>query len=152
MSTELLFDVTFYLAVPFWALVVLAPKWGVTARVMSTPWVTAVPLVVYFVFAFPHFAQLWDVVSKPELGTLVDFLAEPYGAAAIWAQIISFDLFIGRWIHLEARELDLHPLVVGPILVLTILLSPFGLVVFLVLRAVVAKRKPAAVTPAPAAA
>jgi hypothetical protein len=107
---------------------------------------------VYFILAFPHLGQLWEVVSVPNLDTLVDFVREPYGAAAIWAQIISFDLFIGRWIHFEARELGVHPLVEGPILVLTILLSPFGLVLFLALRSVLAKRKLDAVTPAPATA
>ena len=152
MSTESLFDVTFYFTVPFWALMIFAPSWRVTNRVMSTPWVAAIPLVVYFVLALPHFGQLWDVVSRPNLGTLLDFVGEPYGAAAIWAQIISFDLFIGRWIHFEARELGVHPLVAGPILVLTILLSPFALVGFLALRTVLAKRKLDAVTPAPATA
>jgi Domain of unknown function (DUF4281) len=152
MSTGFLFDVTFYLALPFWLLMIFAPRWSLTARVVATPWIAALPLVVYFVLALPHFGQLWEVVSAPHLGTLVDFLREPYGAAAIWAQIISFDLFIGRWIHLESRELDLHPLVEGPILVLTILLSPFALVGFLALRTVLARRKLDSVTPAPATA
>jgi hypothetical protein len=152
MSTELLFDVTFYLAVPFWLLMIFAPKWGVTNAVVRSPWIAAIPLVVYFALALPHLGQLWEVVSRPDLTTLLDFVGEPYGAAAIWAQIISFDLFIGRWIHLEARELDLHPLVEGPILVLTILLSPFALVVFLALRSASSRRKPTGVTPAPATA
>jgi hypothetical protein len=152
MSTESLFDLTFTLATPFWALMIFAPTWRVTARVVATPWFTAIPLVVYFVFALPHFAELWVVVSRPNLGTLLDFVSEPYGAAAIWAQIISFDLFIGRWIHLESRELGLHPLVEGPILVLTILLSPFALVGFLALRTVLRRRKLEPVSPAPAAA
>ncbi|MEO6090347.1 MAG: ABA4-like family protein [Umezawaea sp.] len=149
MSTEFLFDVTFYLAAPFWLLMILAPKWGVTAAVVRTPWVATIPLVVYFILALPHLGQLWEVVSRPDLTTLLDFVSTPYGAAAIWAQIISFDLFIGRWIHLEARELDLHPLVAGPILVLTILLSPFALVGFLALRSVASRRKLEAVSPAP---
>jgi len=152
MSTEFLFDVTFYLAAPFWLLMTLAPKWRVTNAVVRSPWVAAIPLVVYFVLALPHLGQLWEVVSRPDLSTLLDFVSEPYGAAAIWAQIISFDLFIGRWIHLEARELDLHPLVAGPILVLTILLSPFALVGFLALRSALSRRKLDAVTPAPATA
>jgi hypothetical protein len=36
---------------------------------------------------------------------------------------------------LEARSLGLHPLVTGPLLVLTILLSPIGLLLFLAVRA-----------------
>jgi ABA4-like protein len=152
MSTEFLFDITFFLAVPFWLLMIFAPTWGVTAKVVATPWIAALPLVVYFLIAFPHFGQLWEVVSVPNLGTLADFMGEPYGAAAIWAQIISFDLFIGRWIHLESRRLGLHPLVVGPILVLTIFLSPFALVLFLAVRSALERRKPDAVSPAPATA
>ncbi len=152
MSTEFLFDVTFYLAAPFWALMVFAPRWGPTARIMSTPWVTTLPLIVFFALSLPHLGQLVGVVSVPRLDALLEFAGEPYGAAALWAQIISFDLFIGRWIHLEARKLDLHPLVAGPILVLTILLSPFGLVVFLALRSVLARRKLDTVAPAPATA
>ena len=152
MSTRFLFDVTFYLTVPFWLLMIFAPTTKVTAKIVATPWIAALPLVVYFLLALPHFGQLWDVVSVPDLDTLVAFVREPHGAAVIWAQIISFDLFIGRWIHLEARELGVHPLVAGPILVLTILLSPFALVGFLALRTVLARRKLEAVTPAPATA
>jgi hypothetical protein len=38
--------------------------------------------------------------------------------------------------YFEAREHRIHPLVTGPILVLTIFLSPFGLVAFLLVRSV----------------
>ena len=152
MSTEFLFDVTFLLAAPFWLLMVFAPKWGPTVRVMGSPWVATIPLIVYFVFAFPHFGELWAVVRAPELEPLRAFVGEPYGAAAIWAHVIAFDLFIGRWMYLESRELGLHPLVMGPLLVFTVLLSPFGLVLFLALRSWVSKRKLERVSPAPAAA
>jgi hypothetical protein len=36
----------------------------------------------------------------------------------------------------EGRRLGIHPLVMGPLLVFTILLSPFALLLFLPLRAV----------------
>jgi hypothetical protein len=148
VSTELLFDITFYLAAPFWLLMVFAPNWRGTQRAMASPWVAAIPLAVYFFFAFPHFADLWTMVSVPNLSFLRDFLNEPYGAALVWAQIISFDLFIGRWMYLEARELGIRPLVMAPILLLTILLSPFGLVLFLVVRTATSRRNLDAVAPA----
>jgi hypothetical protein len=59
-------------------------------------------------------------------------------AAAIWAQLIAWDLFIGRWMHLESRSLRIHPLVMAPVYALTILLSPFGFSTFLVVRSVAA--------------
>lgn len=129
-----LFDVTFWLAAPFWLLMIAAPAWSGTRRLLASPWVTLLPLAVYATVALPHFAELWRVVSRPDLAALQAFLATPYGAAAIWAHLVAFDLFLGRWMYVQGRELGIHPLVVGPILLLTIFLSPFGLVVFLLVR------------------
>jgi hypothetical protein len=136
VSTNGLFEWAFYLAALFWALMILAPRWSWTRRIMASPWVALLPLVVYFTVAFPHFGELWTVVSKPDLPTLQAFLGQPYGAAAIWAHLVAFDLFIGRWMYFEARERGIHPLVVSPILLLTIFLSPVGLVVFMVARTI----------------
>jgi hypothetical protein len=113
---------------------ILAPSWSWTRRIVASPWVALLPLVAYFGLAFPHFGALWTVVSKPDLPALQAFLGQPYGAAAIWAHLVAFDLFIGRWMYFEARGRGIHPLIASPILLLTIFLSPFGLVAFLVAR------------------
>jgi hypothetical protein len=141
--TTVLFTLTFYLAVPFWLLMIVAPRWPVTERVVASPWIATPPLVVYLIIVLPHFDRLWAAVSRPDLGVLQAFLGSGIGAAAIWAHLIAFDLFIGRWMYWEARKLDIHPLVMAPVLVLTILLSPFGLLVFLGVRAI-AGRQPVA--------
>lgn len=43
----------------------------------------------------------------------------------------------------EARARGTHPLIVSPILLLTVLLSPIGLVVFLAVRSVTAPKRTA---------
>ena len=138
--TTVLFNLTFYLAVPFWLLMIVAPRWPVTERIVASPWIATPPLVVYLIIVLPHFDRLWAAVSRPDLGVLQAFLGSGIGAAAIWAHLIAFDLFIGRWMYWEARKLGIHPLVMAPILVLTILLSPFGLLVFLVVREVAVRQ------------
>lgn len=135
--TTLLFNLTFYLAVPFWLLMIVAPRWAVTERIVASPWIATPPLAVYLIIVLPHFDRLWQAVSQPDLGVLQAFLGSGIGAATIWAHLIAFDLFIGRWMYWQARERDLHPLVMAPVLVLTILLSPIGLLVFLAIRWVV---------------
>ncbi|WP_199435468.1 ABA4-like family protein [Qaidamihabitans albus] len=135
MSAETLFGITFYLAVPFWALMILAPGWSWTRRIVSSPWIAAPPLAVYTVLALRELGRLWTVVSDPALGALRDLLGSPVGAAAIWAHLIAFDLFVGRWIYLDARERGVHHALLAPVLVLTILLSPFGLLAYLLVRA-----------------
>ncbi|MFI9384941.1 ABA4-like family protein [Kutzneria sp. NPDC052558] len=129
-----LFQLTFLLTVPCWGLMIFAPTWSVTHRVVSSPWIMVPPLVVYLFQALPVFGDLWAAVSRPDLAVLQTFLATPAGAAAIWAQVIAWDLFIGRWMYLDSRERGLHPLLMAPLLVFTILLSPIGVLIYLGLR------------------
>lgn len=143
MST--VFDLAFYAAMPFWVLMILLPTWSWTAKIVSTPWVVLPTLVVWAVAAIPLFGPLWMLVLSPSLPELTDLLAEPGAVTLLWAQIIAWDLFIGRWIYLDSRTRGIHPLITSPLLVLTVLLSPIGLPLYLVLRTA---SRPAPASPA----
>jgi hypothetical protein len=144
MSPELLFALAFPLAAPFWALMILAPTWSGTRRIIGSPLVVVPPALVYALAVLPNLATVLPAVSDPTAAGVAALLGTPLGAAAGWAHFIAFDLFVGRWIHLDSRERGLHPLVMAPILVLTILLAPLGLLVHLAVRAVVDARTAAA--------
>jgi hypothetical protein len=146
MSTA--FTLVFVAAAPFWALMILAPKWPRTKAIMSTPWVATPPLVFWFVFAVPRFGDVLPAVAKPTLAGWQDLLTDPAVLTFMWAQIIAWDLFVGRWIYLDSRERDVHPLVMAPILVLTVMLSPIAVPLYLLLRPVLGRagqREPARV-------
>ncbi|MFE0098854.1 ABA4-like family protein [Streptomyces sp. NPDC059009] len=135
--TGFLFDLSFWLAAPVWLLMIFAPAWRVTARVAASP-LTVVPiLVVYLALAVPVLPELWAAVRSPSLDGFRELTALADGAGAVWAQVIGWDLLIGQWMYREGRRLGVHALVMGPLLVFTILLSPFGVLVFLGLRAMV---------------
>ncbi|MFF7412668.1 ABA4-like family protein [Streptomyces lydicus] len=140
MTHSTLFDLAFLLAAPFWALMILAPGWRFTDRIAASPLPMVPVLAVYLVLAAGVFPQLWAAVSHPDLVGFQELLRLGGGAGAIWAQVIAWDLFLGQWMYREARALRIHPLVMGPLLVLTVLLSPFGVLLFLALRAVVRRR------------
>ncbi|AJC59595.1 ABA4-like family protein [Streptomyces sp. 769] len=134
MTDRTLFSLAFALAAPFWALLILAPGRRWTDRIAASP-LPMVPVIgVYLALAIPVFPQLWAAVSRPDLARFQQLLALGGGAGAIWAQLIAWDLFLGQWMYREARTLGIHPLVMGPLLALTILLSPFGVLLFLCLR------------------
>jgi hypothetical protein len=143
MDPQLLFTLTFPLAAPFWALMILAPGWSVTQRIIGSPLVVVPPMLVYAVLVVPQFATVLPAVASPELAGVAALLGTPAGAAAGWAHFIAFDLFVGRWIHLDSRERGIHPLVMAPVLVLTILLAPLGLLAYLLLRALLPARREA---------
>ncbi|WP_336321631.1 ABA4-like family protein [Streptomyces lavendofoliae] len=133
--TVFLFELSFYLAAPVWLLMILAPNWAWTSRIAASP-LTVVPiLLVYLGLAVSVLPELWTAVREPDLDTFRALVALADGAGAIWAQVIAWDLLIGQWMYREARRLGLHPLLTGPLLALTVLLSPVGLLLFLAVRA-----------------
>ncbi|MGW0469390.1 ABA4-like family protein [Streptomyces sp. NPDC003027] len=142
--TGFLFELSFLLAAPVWLLMIFAPGWRGTERIAASPLTVAPILAVYLAMAIPVFPELWTAVSSPDIDTFRDLTALANGAGAIWAQVIAWDLLLGQWMYREARRLRLSPLLTGPLLVLTILLSPIGLLLFLALRAM---RKPSPATP-----
>ncbi|MFG2042559.1 ABA4-like family protein [Dactylosporangium sp. NPDC048998] len=138
-----LFRLAFLAAVPFWALMILAPTWRWTHRIASSPLIVLPALVVWAFAIAPGFGDFAREMLDPDLAGVKALLANDDVVAAVWAQVIAWDLFIGRWIYLDSRERGLHPLLMAPVLVLTILLSPIGMPLYLALRLLKpAPRKP----------
>jgi hypothetical protein len=133
--TGTLFTLTFAVAAPFWALMILLPRWSWTPRIIKSPLIVLPVLMIYAVLVTPAFGDVLSVVTSPTLGGVRDLLGTANGAAAAWAHMIAFDLFAGRWAWLDSRERKVPALVMAPVLVLTILLGPVGLAVYLAVRA-----------------
>ena len=140
MNAEVLFALTFPPALPFWLLMILAPGWEWTRRIVGSPLIVVPPLLVYALAVLPELGTVLAAVSNPQLAGVAALLGSPIGAAAGWAHVIAFNLFVGRWCYLDARERGIHPLVMAPVLVLTILLAPLGLLAYLALRAALPDR------------
>jgi ABA DEFICIENT 4-like len=132
--TELLFTLTFAVAAPFWALMILLPRWSWTARIVGSPLIVLPVLVIYMLLVIRAFGDVLPVVVSPTLDGVRDLLGTAAGAAAAWAHMIAFDLFVGRWSWLDSRERHVPALVMAPVLVVTILLGPLGLLLYLAVR------------------
>jgi hypothetical protein len=132
--TAALFEASFLAAAPFWALMILAPTWSGTRRIAGSPLIVLPSLAVCLILLVPMVPEFWPVVSRPTLPGLQDLVADPRALAALWAQIIAWDLFLGRWMYLDSRDLGIHPLLMAPIMIGTILLSPVVLPFYLVVR------------------
>ncbi len=98
--TGALFEITFYLAAPFWLLMIFAPTWSGTARVVASPLTVLPVLAVYVVMAVPVFPELWTAVSSPDIDTFRDLTALAGGAG---------DLGAGDRLGPAARAVDVPP-------------------------------------------
>ncbi|MEU1227141.1 ABA4-like family protein [Streptomyces sp. NPDC005828] len=148
--TGFLFELTFFLAAPVWLLMIFAPHLRVTERLAASPLTVLPILALWAVFAAPVLPELWAAVSSPDLDAFRDLTALANGAGALWAQVIAWDLLLGQWMYRESRRLSISPLLMAPVLLLTILLSPVGLPVFLTVRALRTTGKKEHPAPAPA--
>jgi hypothetical protein len=129
------------LVLPFWALMILLPRWRWTERIMRSPFVSAAPALLYAALVLPRLGAIWPAIARPTLPGIATLLGSPEGATIAWVHFLAFDLFIGRWIFLESQERRLSALLTAPVLFLTLMLGPLGFLIYLVLRAVASSRE-----------
>jgi Domain of unknown function (DUF4281) len=132
--TGFLFQITFLVAAPFWLLMIVLPHWSWTKRIIASPWIVLPPVLIYGGLVAASFGDVLPAVTQPTLEGIRELLGSADGAAAGWAHFIAFDLFVGRWAYLDGRERGMSALVAAPVLVLTILLGPLGLLLHLLVR------------------
>ena len=131
MSPEQLFSVLNLIAMAAWLPLVFLPRVRGAA--------TVVPVVVPVVLAVVYVALVAVALPGSEGGfsslagvrTLFD---NPWGLLAGWTHYLAFDLFIGGWEVRDAQRRGIPHLLVVPALVLTFLLGPGGLLLYLAIR------------------
>ncbi|WP_008314622.1 ABA4-like family protein [Leptolyngbya sp. PCC 6406] len=105
-SLELLFSGANLFVLPFWALMVLLPNWGVTQRVIASylPFAALACLYVYLFITLD--GGVFAAFSDPQLSlvTLAGLFAVPQVMALGWVHFLVMDLFVGRWIYLQGQE------------------------------------------------
>ncbi|MEZ3117724.1 ABA4-like family protein [Halobaculum sp. MBLA0147] len=135
VTTATVFGGSFLLVAPVWALVILAPTWHVTERVARSRLVVLPAALLYVVLIASQFETAAATVLSPSVAGVTALFATNLGATAAWVHFLAFDLFVGRWVYLDARRRELSPVVVSPVLCLTLLFGPAGFVAYLTVRA-----------------
>ena len=120
---------------PFWLLAILAPGWSWTLRILRSPWITAPTAAIYAVMILPHLREVLGALLGPmELSAIAAGMGTEAGATLVWAHLVTFDLFVGRWIYLDARERGVSAWLSSPVLAAVLLVGPLGWLVYLAVR------------------
>ena len=132
MSPETLFSICSTLVLPGWLLLVIAPRWKWTARLICAVLLPLVLALVYLYLIVTHFGA-----SEGGFGSLAEvarLFQNPHNLLAGWIHYLAFDLFVGAWEVRDAQRVGLHHLLVVPCLLLTFFFGPVGLLLYFVLR------------------
>ena len=138
MTADTLFSLANPLALAGWVLLMLSPLFPTVADRIAGYAIPVVLSVGYAAVVLVHWAG-----APGGYGTLPNVMAlftSPWIALAGWAHYLAFDLFVGAWQVRQGRATGIPHLLVIPCLILTFLVGPVGLLVFLALRAVRARR------------
>jgi hypothetical protein len=115
----------------FWLLMIVLPRWRLTVWLFRSPWVLVPLPALYAILVVPHLPGVLPLLLNPQLDEIAGLLGRPEAALIGWIHFLAFDLFVGRWIYLDSMERHIHPLLTAPILLLTMMLGPAGLLLYL---------------------
>ncbi len=132
-----LFSFSSFFVLPFWFLMVVLPYWRWTRRIMQSPLIVVPVAFIYFILVLPQVGTIFSTVVSPNLNGISHLLSSPTGATIAWVHFLAFDLFVGRWIYQKSRAMDISAWIMAPVLFLTLMLGPIGLLLFLLVRSIV---------------
>lgn len=132
---DTLFNFANLTVLPFWIIMIALPRWSWAVRVIRSPLIALPPALIYAAIVLPLIAQGGlEFSSFGSLAGVMGLLTSPQGAAAGWAHFLAFDLFVGRWVYLDALEPRIHPALLALPLFFVFMLGPIGFLLYLAAR------------------
>ena len=133
MQLELLFKAATLTVLPFWLLLVVAPRWRWTQRLVHGPVVVLLltPIYAYMLFGYAQAPE--DMSFLTLYGVMIGFSA-PNVVVAGWIHYLIFDLFVGAWESRDALRRGVPQWLVIPCLLGTLMFGPIGLLFYVTAR------------------
>lgn len=132
MSPDALFPICNALVLPGWLLLIVAPRWRWTDRLVASCALTLILAGAYAYLIVAYFGR-----SEGGFGSLAQValaFKSPHVLLAGWIHYLAFDLFVGGWEARDARKLGIPHALLVPCLLLTFVFGPMGLLAYFLLR------------------
>lgn len=132
MKPDLLFQVCNMVAPIGWLLLIVAPRWTWTRRLIISGLVPLLLSLVYLGIIVTKFSGTEGDFSS--LDGVSKLFADPYALTAGWIHYLAFDMFIGGWEVTDSQKHGIAHWKVVPCLAFTFLFGPIGLLAYYVVR------------------
>ncbi|MGL4500819.1 MAG: ABA4-like family protein [Planktothrix sp.] len=125
IAIDQIFNIANIFVLPFWALMIILPNWGVTRKVMESylPFVLLACVYLYL-FISSITPENAAALSNPKLSDIAHFFADENAAATGWIHFLVMDLFVGRWIYWDGQKTGIWT---SHSLAFCLFAGPFGL-------------------------
>ena len=118
-----------------WVLLLVAPRWSLTRRLVLSGALPLLLAVAYVLLIGSHY--LGASASEGGFGSLQEVAAlfrDPWALLAGWVHYLCFDMSIGIWETHDAQKRGVPHLLLVPALVFTFLFGPLGLLLYAIIR------------------
>ncbi|MBM9500886.1 DUF4281 domain-containing protein [Leptospira sp. 201903071] len=137
MELSLLFQIVNNTAVAGWILLIVLPGWKYTRLITTGILGTLLFGGIYSILLISSFGKTEGNFGSLEGVTLL--FQNPTVLVAGWIHYLAFDLFVGTWESANSQKLGISRWLVIPCQIATFMFGPFGLLSYLLLRAILRK-------------
>ncbi|ACK64386.1 conserved hypothetical protein [Rippkaea orientalis PCC 8801] len=125
LDLDLIFNGANLFVLPFWLMMIVLPKWGLTQKVIAS-YLPFVPLTLLYLSLFiltldPESAAAF---SNPTLSVIAQLFSQEKIALTGWVHFIVLDFFVGRYIYLAGQRTGVWTI---HSLILCLFAGPLGL-------------------------
>ena len=139
MSPDSVFQTCSTIAMVGWiVLLIISPFWSSFDRFLIGIIITLFA-IVYAWLIFQVFTP-GDFEKFSSLNGVMDLFTNKTAVTAGWVHYLAFDLLTGIWIKKNAQKYNIHHLILIPCLLLTFMLGPIGLLLYLLVRSIKTKQ------------
>ena len=134
LDPDLVFKLANTTALLAWLALACSPSgvaWAPAVRRVTGRWLPLALAVLYLAMLATHWRGQGGFGSIAEVRALFDV---PGALVAGWVHYLAFDLFVGGWIAERAAALQMPHLLLLPVLLLTFMFGPLGLLAFALLQ------------------
>jgi hypothetical protein len=134
MTPSQVFSLCNTLVLPGWLLLIIAPRWKWTERIITGIIITFLA-ATYCFFIFKSFKP-GSFESFGSLAGVMQLFTNEEATLAGWIHYLAFDLMIGLFEVKNAQKHKLNHLFIIPCVMVTFMLGPVGLLLYFMLRAI----------------
>ena len=139
MSPDSVFQTCSTIAMVGWiVLLIISPFWSSFDKFLIGIIITLFA-IVYAWLIFQVFTP-GDFEKFSSLNGVMDLFTDKTAVTAGWIHYLAIDLLTGIWIKKNAQKYNIHHLIVLPCLLVTFMLAPIGLLLYLLVRLVKTKQ------------
>lgn len=146
MDTALIFSLLNLSVMPAWALLIFAPRWNITHKLVHSM-LYPVGLGLFYLscmvlsmgFGITGHVAFDGPAGFTTIEGVRNIFGSDMGVLIGWAHFLVFDLFAGAWEARDAQRRGFSHWLLIPCLLLTFMLGPVGLMLYLGLRVVMKK-------------